>query len=35
MVEAERASTHITPSEAAEVLDRVGDYSSPFVSMPF
>jgi len=35
MVEAEQASTHITPSEAAEVLDRVGDYSSPFVSMPF
>jgi hypothetical protein len=35
MVEAERACTHITPSEAAEVLDRVRDYSSPFVSMPF
>ena len=35
MVEAERASAQITPAEAAEVLDAVSDYSSPFVAMPF
>ena len=35
MVAAEQASGQITPGEAAEVLARVPDYSSPFVSMPF
>jgi aryl-alcohol dehydrogenase-like predicted oxidoreductase len=35
MVEAERAGVDLTPQQAAEVLDRVEDYSSPFISMPF
>jgi aryl-alcohol dehydrogenase-like predicted oxidoreductase len=35
MVEAERAGADLTPQQAAEVLDRVEDYSSPFISMPF
>ena len=35
MVEAERASADLTPQQAAEVLERVEDYSSPFISMPF
>lgn len=35
MVEAERASADLTPQQAAEILERVEDYSSPFVSMPF
>lgn len=35
MVDAERASSQLTPEEAARVLDRVEDYSSPFIAMPF
>jgi aryl-alcohol dehydrogenase-like predicted oxidoreductase len=35
MVEAERASAQRTPEEAAQVLERVEDYSSPFIVMPF
>jgi len=35
MIAAEQASAGVTPDEAARVLDRIVDYSSPFVAMPF
>jgi predicted aldo/keto reductase-like oxidoreductase len=34
VVEAERRRARTTPAEAAEVLARAGDYSSPFIDMP-
>ena len=35
MIQAEKASMSLTPTEAAEDLQSVEDYDSPFVSMPF
>jgi predicted aldo/keto reductase-like oxidoreductase len=35
VVEAERRRSGTSPAEAAEVLARAADYSSPFIDMPF
>jgi hypothetical protein len=35
MIQAEKSSMSLTPIEAAEDLQRVEDYDSPFISMPF
>jgi predicted aldo/keto reductase-like oxidoreductase len=35
VVEAERRRARTSPAEAAEVLARADDYSSPFIDMPF
>ena len=35
VVEAERRRAGTGPAEAAEVLARADDYSSPFIDMPF
>jgi len=35
VVEAERRRAGTSPAEAAEVLARADDYSSPFIDMPF
>ena len=35
VVEAERRLAQTSPAEAGEVLSRAGDYSSPFIDMPF
>jgi predicted aldo/keto reductase-like oxidoreductase len=35
VIEAERRLARTSPAEAAEVLARASDYSSPFIAMPF
>jgi predicted aldo/keto reductase-like oxidoreductase len=35
VVEAERRLARTSPAEAGEVLSRAGDYSSPFIDIPF
>ena len=35
VIEAERRLAQTSPAEAGEVLSRAGDYSSPFIDMPF